>query len=108
MTVFYSANQSATYQRRRKKHSASMRRTERKPEFRPMEVRTGLVVRDGADHKSIPSRGVQNVSSNSGARKESPQYTGTLVKGISTLHKSNAVPVISKEEAIEHSQMRRN
>ena len=108
MTVFYSANQSATYQRRRKKHNASMRTRKRKPEFKPMETKTGLVVRDGADHKTIPSRGVQNVSSNSGARKESPQYTGTLVKGISTLHKSNAVPVISKQEAIEHSQMRRN
>ena len=26
-------------------------------------------------------------------------YTGTLVKGIATMHKSNAVPVINKEEA---------
>lgn len=34
-------------------------------------------------------------------------YTGTLVKGISTLHKSNAVPVISEEEMHEHSRMRR-
>ena len=39
--------------------------------------------------------------------KQPNTYTGTLVKGISTLHKSNAVPVISEEEMIEHSQMRR-
>jgi len=35
------------------------------------------------------------------------QYTGTLVKGISTLHKSNAVPVISEEEMLDHAKMRR-
>lgn len=35
------------------------------------------------------------------------QYTGTLIRGISTLHKSNAVPVISDEEMMEHARMRR-
>lgn len=35
------------------------------------------------------------------------QYTGTLIKGISTLHKSNAVPVISNEEMLDHAKMRR-
>ena len=108
MSIFYSATQSATYQRRRKKHNAAMRRKSRVTEFKPMESAPSKVVRDGADHSRIPSRGISNVSVHSGARKESPKYTGTLVKGISTLHKSNAVPVISKEEAIEHSQMRRN
>jgi len=34
-------------------------------------------------------------------------YTGSAVLGISTLHKSNAVPVFSKEEAIDISKMRR-
>lgn len=34
-------------------------------------------------------------------------YTGTAVLGISTLHKSNGVPVFSKEEAIDISKMRR-
>jgi len=35
------------------------------------------------------------------------QYTGTKIKGIATMHKSNAVPVFSDEEAIEISKMRR-
>jgi hypothetical protein len=39
--------------------------------------------------------------------KPSPVYTGTKVKGIATMHKSNAVPVFSDEEAIEISMMRR-
>jgi hypothetical protein len=34
-------------------------------------------------------------------------YTGTKVKGIATMHKSNAVPVFSDEEAIDISKMRR-
>jgi hypothetical protein len=39
--------------------------------------------------------------------KPAKQYTGTKVKGIATMHKSNAVPIFSDEEAIEISKMRR-
>lgn len=35
------------------------------------------------------------------------EYTGTKVKGIGTMHKSNAVPIFSDEEAVEISTMRR-
>ena len=38
---------------------------------------------------------------------EDKQYTGNKIKGIGTMHKSNAVPVFSDEEAVEISQMRR-
>jgi hypothetical protein len=34
-------------------------------------------------------------------------YTGNKVKGIGTMHKSNAVPIFSDEEAVEISKMRR-
>jgi hypothetical protein len=40
--------------------------------------------------------------------KEIPKYTGTKILGIGTLHKSNAVPVFSDEEAIAIATMRRN
>ena len=40
--------------------------------------------------------------------KQTPQYTGTKVIGIGTMHKSNAVPIFSDEEAVEISKMRRN
>ena len=50
-------------------------------------------------------------SLNSGAAvatmAEPKVYTGTKVKGIATMHKSNAVPVFSDEEAVEISRMRR-
>lgn len=34
-------------------------------------------------------------------------YTGTKIKGIGTLHKSNAVPIFSDEEAVAIAYMRR-
>lgn len=40
------------------------------------------------------------------ARKENV-YTGTLITGIATMHKSNAVPIINKEQAIDIANMRR-
>ena len=41
------------------------------------------------------------------ARVEPQQYTGTLVKGIGTMHKSNAVPIINEEEMKDIARMRR-
>jgi len=40
--------------------------------------------------------------------KPTPKYTGTKILGIGTMHKSNAVPVFSDEEAKDISTMRRN
>ena len=39
--------------------------------------------------------------------KDIPQYTGTKILGIGTMHKSNAVPVFSDDEAKSISSMRR-
>lgn len=39
--------------------------------------------------------------------KQIPQYTGTKIIGIGTMHKSNAVPIFSDEEAVAISSMRR-
>jgi hypothetical protein len=35
------------------------------------------------------------------------QYTGTKVKGIGTMHKSNAVPIFTDDEAVDIAHMRR-
>ncbi len=40
-------------------------------------------------------------------KPEQKVYTGDKIKGIGTMHKSNAVPIFSDEEAIEISKMRR-
>ena len=42
------------------------------------------------------------------AKKPVQQYTGDAMIGIGQLHKSNAVPVFSAEDAINISKMRRN
>lgn len=43
------------------------------------------------------------------AKKESLQYTGDLIVGIATMHKSNLVPIMrGTEQAKDVAQMRRN
>ena len=34
-------------------------------------------------------------------------YTGTAIKGIGTMHKSNAVPIFSDQDAVDIAKMRR-
>jgi hypothetical protein len=62
---------------------------------------TGATDRAGTAH--IPSRDTGGNATLAPAKV----YTGTKVKGIATMHKSNAVPVFSDEEAVEISRMRR-
>ena len=52
--------------------------------------------------RSVPDTHLGAVSS-----KPTQQYTGTKILGIGTLHKSNAVPVFSDDEAKDISRMRR-
>lgn len=40
-------------------------------------------------------------------KKDTMQYTGEKMKGIGTLHKSNAVPIFTDEEAKDQANMRR-
>lgn len=53
----------------------------------------------------IPSRNPTDMSPATKAPEK--VYTGTKVLGIGTLHKSNAVPIFSDEEAVDISRMRR-
>ena len=41
------------------------------------------------------------------ARKTDRVYTGDLIKGIATMHKSNAVPIIDEQQATDIARMRR-
>lgn len=54
--------------------------------------------------RHIPSR---NTGDGIASSKPSMQYTGDKMLGIGTLHKSNAVPVFSDNEAKEMARMRR-
>ena len=67
------------------------------------------------DEPKIPSameeaikNGAFNRGCSGGTKKETPKYTGDLIVGIATMHKSNAVPVMrGTKQAEEIARMRR-
>lgn len=60
---------------------------------------------DRANTRHIPS--LDTGHSGPVSSKPNPQYTGTKILGIGTMHKSNAVPVFSDQEAHDIATMRR-
>ena len=98
-------NYDTTGRKRRKKAPKGEVYTKYKPKFVPMEASSGSFRRDsGVQYKSAD----MTKADQHAARTESLKYTGALVKGIATMHKSNAVPVIDQTQATEISQMRRS
>jgi hypothetical protein len=80
-------------------------KVEKRREFVPYVREETIFQRESREHREkYPS-----LDSMSGAtpRKEPQKYTGTLVKGIATMHKSNAVPVIDQKQATDIANMRR-
>ena len=61
-----------------------------------------LSVRKTPEIKSLPDTVKGAISS-----KQIPKYTGDKIIGIGTMHKSNAVPIFSNDEAKDISSMRR-
>jgi len=67
------------------------------------------------DEPKIPSAmeeaikaGTFNRGCSGGTKRETPKYTGDLIVGIATMHKSNAVPVMrGTKQAEEIARMRR-
>jgi len=99
--------------RKRKNHALNTVKKS-KPVFKPMTIEVSTLdqmrAQQEKQYKSIMEEYMQtgNYPKSNTHKKESPIYTGTLVKGIATMHKSNAVPVISQQEAEDISKMRRN
>ena len=85
--------------------------------FKPNRpVRNVLAEQDAEHRKKYPSlmemqmkEGTFNSSSDGkGTKKESMKYTGDLIEGIATMHKSNAVPVMKgTSQATDIARMRR-
>ena len=99
--------------RKRKNHATN--RVKKTPmAFKPMEVKSSTLdqmrAQQSAQYKSVMEEYMENGNypTMNISKKETLKYTGTLVKGIATMHKSNAVPVISQEEATDIANMRRN
>jgi len=58
----------------------------------------------GRETRYVPSR---DSGAGIAAKKTPPVYTGNKIIGIGTMHKSNAVPIFSDDEAKAISSMRR-
>lgn len=73
-----------------------------KKEFKEYEAPKSYV----CDSKKYPSLETSDVIPESCARRETTRYTGSLIVGIATMHKSNAVPVMrGTDQAEEISRM---
>jgi hypothetical protein len=77
--------------------------TKTKTTFQPLSYKLTAPVGREAE-KIIPSI---NTGNSPALAKEKMMYTGDKMLGIGTLHKSNAVPVFSQEEAQDMAKMRR-
>lgn len=76
-----------------------------KPKTKPRQP----VARKGPPAYRRPTADIPSLDQDTGValKKEPQRYTGTLVKGVATMHKSNAVPVIDDEQATDIARMRR-
>ena len=83
---------------------AEERKRKRALTAEPLKGHYSLAIPDGRSTAHIKSLGQDNGVATLAAPKV---YTGTKVKGIATMHKSNAVPVFSDEQAVDISRMRR-
>jgi len=114
-TIIYTSNKSSKkvnkkpgWRQREEEHKAWLLSHGVNPDA-PKKKLTGAVscleskpyVRETPYHPSLNSIG------GSTAKPERKVYTGTLIKGIATMHKSNAIPIMNQEQAIEVASMRR-
>ena len=61
----------------------------------------------GAENRKFESYRSDQFYNKFAAKKEPNIYTGTEIIGIAQMHKSNAIPIRNKEQAIEVARMRR-
>lgn len=71
--------------------------------FKPLQ--TASIYPPGREPVNIPSR--PDTPGAVASRAPDKVYTGTKIKGIGTMHKSNAVPIFSDDEAQDIAHMRR-
>ena len=109
MSIIYTNNRSRKKQPRGKGWQTKVYyKKMKKPEFKPYRPEPSLQSQLAAEHRDkYPSMDSMSAGKGSTAKKEPNVYTGTLIKGIATMHKSNAVPVIDQKQAEEISKMGR-
>lgn len=103
-----------------KKRKPSVKQKQLADEWQKLIARTApkKSVKIQSDIRSIPKLSVPpgretpnypslNSKEYACSKKEAMYYTGDKMKGIGTLHKSNAVPIFTDEEAKDQAAMRR-
>jgi hypothetical protein len=98
MGMFYGSIRHTTSGRRKKKSSTKSAR----PAIRAVQSNAPKPYR-----RETPEYRSASDTTGVAARHDPMQYTGNLVKGIGTLHKSNAVPIIDEEYMKDIARMRR-
>jgi hypothetical protein len=94
----------ASWKELQKKWEVEEENRKRKRALKAEPLTYKLTIPEGRSTKHIPSRNTGDGIANT---KQIPKYTGTKIIGIGTMHKSNAVPIFSDEEAQDISKMRR-
>jgi hypothetical protein len=84
-----------------KKYGVPEQSSVSKPKFNTLKVTSTKYIRETPVINSLPFTGAPCY------KAPDKVYTGTLIKGIATMHKSNAVPIINDQEATDISRMRR-
>ena len=103
------------WRERKAKHDAWLRENgchpeqikARKKEYKPLQISQEQLDREAKRKEFDEKYPSMNTMRGNTAKKEPQQYTGTLIKGIAQMHKSNAVPIINKEQAVDIAKMRR-
>ena len=88
-----------------RKEFIPLRRSE--PHWRAEEAKKHKEMYPSMMEEAIKNGTFNSLGDGKGTKKESMKYTGTLIKGIATMHKSNAVPVINQQQATDIARMRR-
>lgn len=79
----------------------------KKYETKPVSKKAKPVAQPKPFVRETPKIPSLNTGFHDCTKKATPVYTGTAIKGIGTMHKSNAVPIFSDEQAVEIATMRR-
>lgn len=78
----------------------------KKQSIQPVQSKPPEPYRRGSDVQYKSASSIPNTPAAT-AKQEKKVYSGTLIKGIATMHKSNAVPVLNTKEATDIANMRR-
>ena len=106
MGMIYGSNNYTLSGRKKKRISSAKKSSVKSNAFKPLQPKPKTYADFRREElQQYPSR--DDGTAGATPRREPQKYTGTFVKGIATMHKSNAVPVTSDEQAIDLARMRR-